>query len=140
MVGDHSHDIHNDCRVAAAVAGQIYHKTLNTEGIELIRNAGGVPILAHPLHYKLKEAEIEKLLKRFTDSGLMGLEVFYSNHSLQDENFARKLAKKYNLLPSGGSDFHGSNKPAIQMGTGRGNLKVPYSILEPLADACNYKL
>ena len=110
------------------------------EGIELIRNAGGVPILAHPLHYKLKEAEIEKLLKRFTDSGLMGLEVFYSNHSLQDENFARKLAKKYNLLPSGGSDFHGSNKPARQMGTGRGNLKVPYSILEPLADACNYKL
>lgn len=110
------------------------------EGIELIRNAGGVPVLAHPMHYKLKEAELEKLVKRLSFAGLMGIEVLYSNHTEQDEISAKKLAKKYNLLPSGGSDFHGSNKPAIDIGTGRGNLAVPYSYLERLAAACNYPL
>ncbi len=110
------------------------------EGIELIRNAGGVPVLAHPLHYKLKETELEKLIRRLTLSGLMGIEVLYSNHTEADEIYAKKLARKYNLLPSGGSDFHGSNKPAIDIGSGRGNLTVPYRYLEKLAEACNYPL
>ena len=60
------------------------------EGIELIRNAGGVPILAHPLHYKLKEAELEKLIRRLVLSGLMGIEVLYSNHTEADEIYAKK--------------------------------------------------
>lgn len=110
------------------------------EGIELIKNAGGVPILAHPLHYKLKEDELERLVKRLVLSGLMGIEVKYSNHTDADEIYAGRLAQKYNLLPSGGSDFHGSNKPGIDIGTGRGNLAVPYSYLETLAGACNYPL
>ena len=110
------------------------------EGIELIRNAGGVPILAHPLHYKLNESEREKLIRRLALSGLMGIEVLYSNHTEADGAYAKKLAKKYNLLPSGGSDFHGSNKPAIDIGSGRGNLAVPYRYLEKLAEACNYPL
>lgn len=110
------------------------------EGIELIRNAGGVPILAHPLHYKLKESELEKLIKRLTIVGLMGIETLYSNHSVAEEAYTKKLARKYNLLPSGGSDFHGDNKPSIDMGTGRGNLAVPYKYLETLANACNYPL
>lgn len=70
----------------------------------------------------------------------MGIEVLYSNHSVTDEIYAKKLAQKYHLLPSGGSDFHGDNKPAIDIGTGRGNLAVPYKYLEALADACNYPL
>ncbi len=110
------------------------------EGLELIKNAGGVPVLAHPLHYKLKEVELEKLVKRLTFAGLMGIEVLYSNHSTTDEIYAKKLAQKYHLLPSGGSDFHGDNKPAIDIGTGRGNLAVPYEYLEALANACNYPL
>lgn len=110
------------------------------EGIELIRNAGGVPILAHPLHYKLKESELEKLVKRLALAGLMGIEVLYSNHSVADEAYIKKLALKYNLLSSGGSDFHGSNKPAIDIGVGRGNLAVPYDYLVSLAGACNYPL
>lgn len=115
-------------------------KYIEPEGIELIRNAGGVPVLAHPLHYKLKEAELEKLVKRLAFAGLMGIEVLYSNHTEADEIYAKKLARKFSLLPSGGSDFHGSNKPAIDIGTGRGNLAVPYRYLEKLAEACNYPL
>lgn len=110
------------------------------EGIALIRQAGGIPILAHPMHYKLSPNELEVLLQRLIKAGLTGIEVLYSNHTPKDESYARRLAKKYHLLPSGGSDFHGSNKPAIDIGTGRGNLKVPYSYLEVLADSCNYRL
>lgn len=110
------------------------------EGLELIRNAGGVPVLAHPLHYKLKEPELEKLVKRLAFAGLIGIEVFYSNHSVSDEAYVKKLARRYNLLPSGGSDFHGDNKPAIDIGTGRGNLAIPYKYLEALASTCNYPL
>lgn len=110
------------------------------EGIALIRQAGGVPILAHPLHYKLSSNELEALLKRLVNAGLMGIEVMYSNHTGQDETYAKSLAHRFHLLPSGGSDFHGSNKPAIDIGTGRGRLQVPYSYLEAIAESCNYSL
>ncbi len=110
------------------------------EGIRLIREAGGVPILAHPLHYKLPQSELEDLVEDLKKSGLMGIEVMYSNHMGQDETYAKHLAKKFELLPSGGSDFHGSNKPAIDIGTGRGNLQIPYRYLEDIVASCNYPL
>mgnify|MGYP005945523215 FL=1 len=105
------------------------------EGIELILESGGVPILAHPLHYKLEEKELETLIVRLKAAGLKGMEAKYSNHTAQDETYARKLCNKYELLPSGGSDFHGSNKPAIDMGTGRGTLSVPFEYLVNIAKA-----
>lgn len=110
------------------------------DGIEIIRKAGGVPILAHPLHYKLPQKELETLIARLKDAGLMGIEVKYSNHTLQDEYYAGQLASRFHLLPSGGSDFHGANKPAIDIGTGRGSLAVPYDYLESLAAAVDYPL
>ncbi len=111
-----------------------------SEAIELIRKSGGISILAHPLHYGLEERELDDLVRRLASYGLGGIEALYSNHSTDDEIYAKKLAKKYGLLISGGSDFHGSNKPSIEMGTGRGSLRVPYSYLEDLADACGYRL
>lgn len=110
------------------------------EGIDIIRKSGGVAILAHPLHYKLEEKELESLIGRLKDAGLGGIEVMYSNHIGQDEAYVRKLANKFDLLPSGGSDFHGANKPAIDIGKGRGNLAIPYEYLENLANACGYTL
>ena len=70
----------------------------------------------------------------------MGIEVKYSNHTVQDEYYASQLASRFDLLPSGGSDFHGANKPAIDIGTGRGTLAVPYEYLENLAAAVDYHL
>ena len=75
------------------------------DGIEIIRKAGGVPILAHPLHYKLPQKELETLIARLKDAGLMGIEVKYSNHTVQDEYYASQLASRFDLLPSGGSTF-----------------------------------
>ena len=102
------------------------------EAVSTILDAGGIPIFAHPMHYKLKNEELEKLIERLIDAGLRGIEVKYSNHTEEMEEYVAGLAKKYNLLPSGGSDYHGTNKPAISIGTGRGNLAVPYEYLDKL--------
>lgn len=101
-------------------------------GIELIRMAGGIPVLAHPLSYGIGQKELEKLVAELKEAGLAGLEVKYSNYGYQDENYLRSLAGRFSLLYSGGSDFHGSNKPEIQIGSGRGNLSVPYEYIEEM--------
>ncbi|MCR4802697.1 MAG: PHP domain-containing protein [Lachnospiraceae bacterium] len=100
--------------------------------ITLIKNAGGIPVLAHPLIYRLPEQELDALISRLKDAGLEGLEVFYSNNTGFDEGIARRYANKYNLVMTGGSDFHGTNKPQIALGKGRGNLQIPYSVLDNL--------
>ena len=102
------------------------------DAIALIRSAGGIPVLAHPLLYKLPEEELEALVKRLKDNGLMGIETIYSANTGFDEGIVRRYANQYDLIMTGGSDFHGANKPLIQLGTGKGNLKIPYSILETL--------
>lgn len=112
----------------------------SVDGIRLILQAGGIPILAHPMHYKLEEGVLRRMIQEFKDAGLVGMEVRYSNHSPEDDVFTMQLAKEYELLPSGGSDFHGSNKPAIDIGSGRGNLEVPYEYLERLAAYGNFPL
>lgn len=102
------------------------------EVVSLILKAGGVPVLAHPLLYHLEEAELKRLVLRLKAAGLMGLEAIYTCNSRQDEAFVKGLARQNGLLISGGSDFHGSNKPDIMLGKGKGNLKIPYSLLTDL--------
>lgn len=99
------------------------------EAISLIHGAGGVAILAHPLLYKYTLTEVEQLVSYLVGFDLDGIEAIYSSNSGFDEGRMRHLANKYNLIISGGSDFHGANKPDLNLGTGRGNLKVPYKVL-----------
>lgn len=104
--------------------------------ISLILEAGGIPVLAHPLLYKLPPQELESLLKRLTDAGLKGLEVYYSSNTGFDEQICYSLANRFGLLMTGGSDFHGTNKPNLYLGTGRNhNLNIPESLLAPLYDS-----
>lgn len=105
------------------------------DAIALIKRAGGIPVLAHPLIYHLPEEELDALIKRLKEAGLAGLEVFYSSNTGFDEGIARRYANRYDLIMTGGSDFHGANKPQISLGSGRGNLKIPYSVLENLKNA-----
>ncbi len=65
----------------------------------------------------------------------MGIETIYSKNTGTDEAFVRKLAAQFNLLMTGGSDFHGANKPDIEIGVGRGNLRIPEKMLEELEKA-----
>lgn len=100
--------------------------------ISRIKMAGGIPVLAHPLLYKLSNTELDRLISYLKECGLVGIEAIYHANTGFDESYIKKFANKYELLVTGGSDFHGANKPQLDIGIGRGNLKIPYSILEKL--------
>ena len=116
------------------------------EGIKTILAAGGVPLHLTPLQSfreiliggpsfsALSEKELCSLLTELKEYGLLGIEVKYSTYSKQDEYFIRNIAKKFDLLPSGGSDFHGTNKPHISLGSGMGHLAVPYEYLQQMKE------
>ena len=95
------------------------------EGIAIITKAKGIPVLAHPISLALPEEELFDYLKYLKDLGLKGVEAYYSEHTREFTNFLLDCAKKLNLCVTGGSDFHGENKPDIKLGTGFGNLRVP---------------
>lgn len=99
------------------------------ECISTILECGGFPILAHPMLYKLPRPELEELTARLKKAGLAGIEAIYSTYTPEEELYVRSLADRFGLYITGGSDFHGSNKPDIDIGTGRGNLAIPYSLL-----------
>lgn len=102
------------------------------QAVRLIHEAGGTAILAHPCLYKMKRKEIEAMVREMTAAGLDGIEAVYSCSQGSDEKDYREMADRYGLTISGGSDFHGSNKPYIKLGSGKGNLYVPYEILEKI--------
>lgn len=92
------------------------------ECLELIANSGGIPVLAHPKSLELSEKEFLILLKEMISCGLKGIEVYHSSHSKEEMNYYLEIANKYDLLISGGSDFHGKTvKPDIELGTGKNN-------------------
>ena len=103
------------------------------EAITIITNAGGIPVLAHPftLNYNNSD-ELDDLVERLVEKGLEGLEVYYSEHDERKTSHYHLLAKRYNLVITGGSDFHGKNMQGIDLGTGRGNLKIPYILFKRL--------
>ena len=100
--------------------------------IETIRAAGGVPVLAHPLQYGYPLGEVTEMIEYAVSLGVRALECFYSEHSLEQERWLLAQAERYALGVSGGSDWHGSRKPWIQMGRGMDNLEIPYRVLEEL--------
>lgn len=104
-------------------------KVTPMQAIELIRSADGIPVLAHPLLYGYGKERLDKLVHELKDAGLVAMEVYYSTYSQSDERYMRALAQKYELLESGGSDFHGKAKPGLELGTGYGSLHVPESVL-----------
>ncbi len=103
------------------------------EVIAMIRAAGGVPVVAHPVRLGLPRSAERELLVRYREAGLLGLEIYHSEHSPEQQAYYQQLAQDLELLPSGGSDFHGALKPDIELGTGsNGNVRVPRQFLEGL--------
>ena len=114
-------------------------KITPVEAVELIHRAGGTAILAHPCLYKMPREKLLGMTSEMVDAGLDGIEAIYSRNKGTDEADFTALAERYGLLLSGGSDFHGANKPDIHLGTGLGNLHVPYSILEKIKESRKVK-
>ena len=102
------------------------------EVLATLLGAGGFPVLAHPLQYKLGWTGTEELVSMLTDHGLRGLECFHSSNNQDESGKLRKLAKKYSLALTGGSDFHGAAKPDIEIGSGRGGLRVSALYLDDI--------
>lgn len=102
------------------------------DAIHLILAVGGIPVLAHPVLYGMGKHQLEKLVGKLKAIGLVALEAVYSTYTPSDERDMRTLASKYDLAISGGSDFHGSNKPGLDLGTGYGHLYIHPEILEHL--------
>jgi predicted metal-dependent phosphoesterase TrpH len=115
--------------------GYVAKKRLTAaEGINLILQAGGFPVLAHPGLYPFKsQNELNSILKELISVNLQGIEVYYSAHNSNQTESYLALAQKLNLAISGGSDFHGSAKPDILLGTGlKGNLNLRLNLLQEL--------
>lgn len=104
-----------------------------TEAISLARESGAVPILAHPHTLRIYRArEMATLLDRLRDAGLVGLEANYSTYRRHERAGYADLARRFRLVPSGGSDFHGTYKEGLDLGVGYGDLHIPESTLEEL--------
>ena len=111
---------------------------LTTEkAIKMIKSVGGVPVLAHPVLYHMGNDQMNKLMDYLCEHGIAGLEAVYSTYTMGDELEMKHIAKERNLLISGGSDYHGANKPDIELGTGRGHLFVPEEILTKIKEYKN---
>ena len=95
------------------------------EMLDFLLKIGAVPVLAHPF-LSLSEEELLTFLPMAKAQGLVGMECYYSTYDTQTTEISLALAERFGLKPSGGSDFHGSNKPDIQLGIGKGDLLIPY--------------
>ncbi len=104
------------------------------EAIDLIHSVRGLAILAHPLLYHFKQEELERAVKDLAALKLDGLEAYYSLNKGYDTVHMKSLAKRHGLVLSGGSDFHGGNKPHIKLGRGLGRLYVPADVLQEQKD------
>lgn len=101
---------------------------------ECIRQSGGKAVFAHPLQYGMEGSELLELTKRLTGAGCVGMECLYSGYTAEQSEYLRGIARRHGLCVTGGSDFHGSRKRHIDLGTGTGELAVPYELLELLRE------
>lgn len=112
----------------------VERQSLSTaEVIGIIRMGGGIPVVAHPIRLRLTREQEREVLIELKRAGLLGLEVYHSDHPPEFQAHYRQLAEELGLLPTGGSDFHGTAKPNIALGTGlNGNVRVPADFLDGL--------
>lgn len=108
------------------------------ECIEMILEAGGIPVLAHPISLKLNEEELRKEILYLKSIGLMGIETRHIHHTPEYTAMLEQIAIDYDLLTSGGTDYHGEVKPKVKLGTGiNGNVNVTESTLVDYIDNLN---
>ena len=105
------------------------------EGIRRIKESGGIASLAHPIRQPQRGADLERLVESLLEAGLEGIEVYHSEHSPADSAEFAGLARRFALIPTGGTDYHGDNKPGILLGSGiDGNVRLPYRFLEEMRE------
>jgi predicted metal-dependent phosphoesterase TrpH len=108
-----------------------------SQSIARVRQAGGIPSLAHPVRiFRNDYSKVDALIGEMIPHGLTAIEAYHSDHKPGDVQHYLEVANRYGLAITGGSDFHGANKPRIRLGTGyAGNLAIPYQVLDDLMAA-----
>jgi predicted metal-dependent phosphoesterase TrpH len=124
-----------DTWLAKGKPGYVNRERLTPDvALKLAAASGGVAVLAHPLSLGLEGAALESIVGELAQLGLAGLEAIYGRYTVDERAGLLDLAKRHNLVATGGSDYHGTYKPDLFIGTGRGDLEVPDLALEHLAD------
>ncbi len=104
------------------------------DAVRIIKLGNGKPVLAHPLLYKLTDEQIEELVIHLKGEGLVGMEAYYSLNTGDDAERMKAIAERNGLFITGGSDFHGTIKPDIDLGCGKGDMKIPAELLKNVLD------
>lgn len=102
------------------------------DAIRMVRSLGALPVIAHPLQ-ELSEEELREFLPSAVEAGLVGMETMQSSFTSEKTEIAKRLAKEFSLLESGGSDFHGGNKPHVRLGGTTEGCPVPFEFFERLS-------
>lgn len=110
-----------------------YEKFSAAEGIKLLLDCGAVPVWAHP--YLFRGGTVESVLPELVEAGLMGVEVYHPNHSPSEQRKLEEWCDEYDLLMTGGSDYHGPPDKKIKDAVNLNGLKLPLSLLLPLKQA-----
>lgn len=105
------------------------------QAIELIHRCGGVAVLAHPPYITRNRFELEQLVKLFVTFKLDGIEAYNNGASLEEIDWTIRLARKYDLIVTGGSDYHGTKGSEVEIGCGFGRLKIPFSCVDEICEA-----
>lgn len=104
------------------------------QAVKLIKKCGGLSFVAHPHLIKISDEKLVEFLKELKEYGLDGIEGYYTDYTPEMQEKFQSMAKNLGLLISGGTDFHAQMKPHISIGTGLGNMKIPYEVLEKIKD------
>ncbi len=111
------------------------------EVFEIIHNAGGIAILAHPNFYGFDFDGIKEMMIEFAKDGCDGVEGYYPTYTKEEGEFIRSVASDLDLTITGGSDYHGDTKPGLDLYTGfDNNLVLPKNLLENILEKHNYTL
>ena len=102
------------------------------EACRWIREAGGVPVVAHPGRFAGGSFRWDEAMPDLQREGIEGLEGYYGEYRAAEQRYFVALAARLGMVVTGGSDYHGANKPGLRLGVGRGGLKVPDDLLERL--------
>ena len=123
-----------DSYLAKGTPGYVSKARIEVETVvDLARRSGGVAVLAHPLSLGLERQSLAAELRRLAERGLAGVECYYGRYDPETRAELAALATRLGLVATGGSDFHGTYKPDLSMGTGTGDLAVPDAVVEELA-------
>jgi len=122
-----------DDYLATGAAAHVDKFRLDPEGaFALIRDAGGIPVMAHPFQTRRMGDDLRRLVEGLRTVGLEGIEVWYSRHTPDQTEAYAALAEEFDLVATGGTDFHGESKPDIRLGVGTGDLAVPATVLDAI--------